>query len=180
MAFIRPLALALLVMTIIVTGCGGSKSSSLSNTSHSKEVSAATGSESNTTTTTSGKALSNSGMIAKADAVCARFKAKLAAVRGNIETMGDIVSAGTKQGAIQRAEIAELSKLTPSGSLASKWHQVLNMRRLLIEEFNQIVTAARANNKEDVDSALTASAGVEKQIYTITLHDGFPSCAKIS
>lgn len=188
MTHIRLAAFALVAITITIAGCGGgsSNTSSVANGVSSKTSSTATvDSRSSAAQALSdggyGKALSNSELIAKADAVCTRFNVAAAAARHvTIHTMQDVVNAAQKQAAIERTAVAELSKLTPPATLAHDWEQILSIRRLLIEEFNEIVTYARENNPGGVDSVLKAGSGVEAQMHTTAKRDGLISCASMS
>jgi len=153
-------ALVLAATTLIASGCGGSSKSSDTSTAASTPAqttaSSATGTTTaatNTTPTTpavhvtvaTGTPLTLAAWKAKADAICARTSAQLAAnpVKGTTKTFAIVIP---QVAADERAEVNELAKLVPPASKKQAWQTMLTDANLWAENTAALGRSAQSGH----------------------------------
>lgn len=178
---LAPLALA--VTALAISGCGGSSkttstataTSASATTTGTTTTAAAPASSSESGTT---KALTRAELIAKANAICARVKAKGATI--TVTTRQDYVTLLPSLVTYLQTAVAEMSKLTPPASLANDWQTIVADNRTLAETAGQIVTYANANDLKATSAIVSTLKQTGTQLANVTRRDGFTSCTYLS
>jgi hypothetical protein len=153
-------ALAILV-TLVSPGCGGSSKTEPSGSSRPPSKSAAV-----------------ARLIAQADPICRRLNVELAAASRASHVA--IATSALRHAALERAAVAELSKLTPPASLANDWRQIIKYRRTLAEELVKLGGYAKANDTQKVKALAVSKTRVHKKLLEIAKRDGFEHCSRVS
>jgi hypothetical protein len=175
-------ALILVAATLATTGCGGSKNESTA-TSSTAVSSIATTSVTNASSPTgstgngSGKPLSASQLVVKADAICAQLNIELN--KDRVRTEQDIVRVVPHRVTIEQAALAELSKLRPPISLARDYQQMLATRRTLIEDTSRLGSDAAAKDSQAVQVAFSSGTALIRQMAVTARRDGFKYCGQL-
>jgi hypothetical protein len=181
---------------LLTAGCGGSSKAGTTNVASTNPgststVSTNTGSTSTTASTTasttgsnsggSGKALTASQLVAKADAICGRANSELeVAEKNKVRTQQDVVRVAPERAGIERTAVTELSKLTPPASMSQDWNQIIAARKTLIEELTKLGEDAAAGNTKAEESLFTSSATVQRQLAAAAQRSGFKHCGQVS
>jgi hypothetical protein len=179
-------ALVLVVTALSIAGCGGSGKASSSSSSASSTDAGSTGAGTASTAATapasptiaSGTPLSRSRLIAKADAICQRLSAELSA-SPTISTKQELIAAASRRTALEQAALAELSKLTPPGSMAHDYQQLLAGRQTVIEDLKKLGEDTATGNTRAEDAVYASSASVIRQMAATAQRNGFKYCAKL-
>jgi hypothetical protein len=168
-------------MTLVTLSACGSTSKTSSNTaapsattaSSDQPVSAPASSEEIRIDT--GKPLSRSAWIAKADAICLRTNIKLSSTTAR--TQQDFARLLPQAAAYERAEATELSKLVPPPSMARDWQQIV----IGIQKFGEFSARAgeyaRVNNFSAALPIATAGNNAQREFVAIAKQDGFKVCS---
>ena len=176
--------LVLVVTVLSIAGCGGSGKASSNSVSSTDAGSTSAGATSASTTTpgttaiASGTPLSRSRLIAKADAICQRLSAELSA-SPTISTKQELIAAASRRTALEQAALAELSKLTPPGSMAHDYQQLLAGRQTVIEDLKKLGEDTATGNTRAEDAVYASSASVIRQMAATAQRNGFKYCAKL-
>jgi hypothetical protein len=164
-------ALALAVTALAVSGCGGSTKSS-----SQTALSTPTATSPKTEPANSTGPLNRAALVAKADAICRGVNAKRATV--HLTTNQQIIRELPHVAAYERAEIAELGKLTPPASMASDWQEILVGNRILAENTAKVAEYTKADNVTAAHALMTTTTQAENQMIATAQRDGFKDCAK--
>jgi hypothetical protein len=117
-------------------------------------------------------------LIAQADPICRRLNVELAAASRASHVA--IATSALRHAALERAAVAELSKLTPPASLANDWRQIIKYRRTLAEELVKLGGYAKANDTQKVKALAVSKTRVHKKLFEIAKRDGFEHCSRVS
>jgi len=166
----------LVVVSLVVVGCGGSKTGS-STTNSSNATSTNTASQTSTTKPASNDTPVTEHMIAKADLICAKLSTELD--RDHISSEADIARVIPHRVALETVALNSLSKLTPPSSIASDYGSMLATRSKLIAQLREINAAVAAKNKKTVQSVLAASTIIARRMAATAQHDGFHHCGEL-
>lgn len=151
-------ALTLMATTLAASGCGGSSAS---------------------------QRLTRGELIAKADAICNRAKAKRASVKittqQKITKQQETGRAMSQVAAYEHAAAAELAKLTPPTSMAGDWNQIVAATQTLAADIVRVSEYAKANRLKAASGLIFPAIGeAERQIVTTARRNGFKDCARIA
>jgi hypothetical protein len=121
--------------------------------------------------------LSRARLIARAEAICERFNAEIAAVAAKNTSVAEIERQVPRNAALELAALGELSKLTPPSTMAREWRAILGYRRALVGQLVELARAAKQSDARAI-STLTAAKGREHELLlSAATHAGFRSCA---
>jgi hypothetical protein len=143
----------LTLSALVAWGCGGSSSVRSSNS------------------------LTHAELITKADTICGLVNARLGLT--TVSSRREIAQVFPKLAALERTELAELSKLQAPPELASDWRQILAGVQTLSEDSTRYGQAAKKKNLTGVEATLAAGEKVRQQAATVAKHDGFNDCAHV-
>ncbi|HEY2142002.1 MAG TPA: hypothetical protein VGG98_08080 [Solirubrobacteraceae bacterium] len=118
-------------------------------------------------------------MIARADAICRRLNAELAASKPASQGVHEIARVAPRRAALEQAAVSELSKLMPPAKIAREWQRVVAYRRTLAQELVKAAQFARANDIAAIRSLATSKARGHKELNAIAIRAGFTDCARI-
>jgi hypothetical protein len=169
-------ALMLVAAMLSASGCGGSKSGSGATTSSVAAPSTTATGQTTSSSVASGKPLSASELVAKADAICAQLNRELG--KDNIRSREDVLRVVPHRVAIEQAALTELSKLTPPAVIASGYRQILAARRTLIEETTKLGEYTQANNNRAMVPVYKSSVAVARRMALAAHHAGFKDCGR--
>lgn len=158
------LAPVLTVLAVLAAGCGGSSSTSGSNTS------------------------SRTNFVAQSDPICKQVSLERTAANKAVETAH---SSTTKELAVlarvapavaadENQAILRLRSLKPPSSLTSDWQILLTGMQQLASDTTQIASDAKANKLKDVESVTSSGRKVRQQLTEIATRDGFTYCGRTS
>lgn len=175
-------ALVLAATTLAASGCGGSTKNSSTTTATGATATTATTSAASPTTTAvirppTGKPLTRSQWIAKADAICARANTRVSSI--TIVSEKEFTRQIPQVATYNRTETGELSKLVPPASMTSAWTRLLKEYALYDEYTNRIAQYAQANNYISAGPVLHTAEKIRAQIAALAKSDGFKQCSKL-
>ena len=186
-------------------GCGGEGSASKSsasvaattNRSSSAVTSAATkpspasGATSNGTTpapagsgapASGATSAASPGVIAQADAICARRNSELATINASSEHLSAIASASSRSAAVEQRALGELTRLKPPANVAHDYHQVLAFSAVAAERLTKLSQRARSKDLAAVLATKAAYAkGLKAQLRLLVAANraGLKDCAVV-
>jgi hypothetical protein len=163
---IAPL-LALGVLALAVTGCGGSSKAT------GTHVSSASSGTRSTTRAPSGS------FVARAEAVCRRVNTEIVALKAKSASAAEVKRIVPQTIAIEREGLARLEKLEPPASLAHDWQRMLGYRRMLARQLAQLLDIAQKNDGTSVKPLAAAKKRLHTSLSTVATSNGFTACAKI-
>jgi hypothetical protein len=168
-----------LATTLAAAGCGGSSKTTSTTASTAASPTAtqstATTASTQTTSPTPGPALTRAALIARADAICAHLHAQLATLSTNSRNGFAVVL--PRAAAYERAEVAQLSTLTPPASMAEEWQRVLSGAKKFAEGSAKAGEYAQAKNTAAMNKAIGATSKTQQQSLTIAKRAGFKQCS---
>ena len=170
MLYIRLAAVAAIAAMLAAAGCG--KSSTTATTG-----SAATAASTDAVAKT-GSALSDAALIAKANAICGRVNAKVAAIDARTPNSNEFGQRVTQTANAESNGILALRGLTPSASMTNDWQQIVASAHTLAEETSQLGAYLQVKDSRS-RAQLSNISAIEAQIRAITKRDGFKDCAQI-
>ncbi len=173
-------ALALVATTFVASGCGGSSkaaSTAVSTTVAQTSVSTTTTAPATTIKISSGRPLSRSTWIAKAETICGRTNTELDTIR--IKTEQQFASLLPQAAAYDHAEATELSKLVPPTTMADDWRQIVTDFQKFGEYTQVVANYALADNLTGARSIYVKGKRTHEQATRIAKHDGFKECSLI-
>jgi hypothetical protein len=172
----RLTALALVATALAASGCGSSAKSSTQTTSSSLATSSTQATSPPTTQTPAQSGpLTRATLIAKADEICRRINAKRGTIK--ITSMQDFVRYLLPLATEERAELAELRRLTPPPSMASDWRAILAGNRTIAADYAKIAEYVRANNEiRGVHGLFAVTARAQARITATARRAGFKDC----
>jgi hypothetical protein len=176
--------LVLVMAVLAIAGCGSSSKtgSSASSTSAGSTSPATTASSTTTpasTTASAGPPLSKSQLVARADAICKQLNAGLDSEKNKVRTQQDIIRVVALRVGLEQTALTELSKLTPSASMAQDYQQLLKTRQTLIEDTKKLGEDAAANNSKAETPVYVSSAALIRQMAKTAKHDGLTYCGAL-
>jgi len=155
MKSLRPLAL--IAVTLVVTGCGGS-----SNTS---------------STDSHGHAASRVQLVAEADAICQRMSAEFAADKPANSSIPEIVRFAPARAVREQKVVAELSQLTPPATIAGGLQKIIAYRRTLALELADLARVAKAKDAAAIRALAKSKAAMHRELIAAATAAGLTSCA---
>jgi hypothetical protein len=176
-------AVALAATALTASGCGSSKAGTAkrpTNASTTAESSTAPASTPQLTTSgiplASGKPLSRSAWIAKAENICARSNTKASTI--SITRFNEYATALPQIALYTRKEARELSRLVPPPSKAHDWTQIVDGLWMDAQYVDDAAEAFRHNaTNAAVAPAVTRANSLHEQLNQIAKRDGFNECA---
>ncbi len=183
MLHIQFVALTLVAIALVASGCGGSSKTESATTAAAVTTPTTTTTPATPPVTTksvklaTGTPLTRARLIAEAEAICEREHTKLMTV--SLKTQSDYARETPQVAIYDSTEFHELSKLVPPASMDKGWVQVLSLDQLLSEYVNQIANYAQAKNYSSVASVLQVAEQVRRQLYALTKLDGIKNCLEL-
>lgn len=148
-------------------GCGGSKAAQTTKTQSTQQSASAT--------SPSGQ-VSQSELVAKANAVCARLRAEGTATvirsRQEYSTKLPLVAQHYQTAA------AELAALTPPASMKQDWQQLITAHRRIAADTLKILPYIEAQNRAKTRRLYSDEQGLNRNIVTIAARDGYTECGR--
>jgi hypothetical protein len=191
------LALALATVTLAVAGCGSGTANSTASTAATAPSTAPTSSQaaptsSQTTPTSSQTAPSTApttatpapsakpkGPVAiRADAICGRRNRELVAATSKTPSLPGVAKVGRRRIAIERAELAELGKLSPPAAIARDWREFIAAARRAVQDLAQVVAGASRSELAQVNSAGHLYAGAVSESHAAAQLAALGRCAE--
>jgi hypothetical protein len=174
--------LMLVAVTLSATGCGGSKGGTNTATSSAAASVATTpitsaSSQTGATGNGSGKPLSASQLVARADAICARLNTKLG--RDVVHNQPEVARVAPHRAAIEQAALTELSRLLPPASMATDYQQMLAVRHTLIEDTIKLGIDAKAGYAQAERPVYSSSTALVGQMAATAQRNGFKHCGQL-
>ncbi len=177
MLFVHIATLALATTAFAASGCGGS--------SDAKTTAATTPTTTSTPVTTpepviaavkavSGRPLTHSQWVAKANAICTSLNAELTANPANAKK--SIAVAMLQVVAYERSELGQLSKLVPPAADARNWQTFLTDEQQATENTAALAKAAESGKFTVKDPLVTTTNALRTDFMRIARHDGMVEC----
>lgn len=178
---IRHAALALIAVVIFLPGCGSGKTGGRSlSTSGQVASNGSSGAPVPSGLPTGGKPLSKAKLIARADVICARLNAQLAAAKDVVTNdQATIAQIASRRSNTEQTALLRLRKLTPPTSLLRDWEQILAYRGMVVSDLAKVAEAAASNNRKAANSVLLAATDIVKRLSATAKRAGFSECGKI-
>lgn len=150
--------LSLLVVSVMVAACGG-----------------ATRAPREPVITRKNGTLTKQDLIAAADPICRRIKARRTGV-----VPGSPRDAHRLPGLVgdEWRAIDELSRLSPPPSMAYDWRQMLNDTRTMAEFTAAVASYSQAGYQGEVSTLLAMITEGERKLHRLARRDGFGGCAQ--
>jgi hypothetical protein len=142
---------ALAAISLAVSGCGGSSKTG---------------------------PLTRAELIAKADAICARFHTELHA-HGS-KTPQELARNVPLLASYEQTAGAELRKLTAPASMANDWKQIVDSVQTLANDTAKVAPYAKENKLQAAQSLISEGQQVQQQALAMAKRDGFNQCAQAS
>jgi hypothetical protein len=168
--------IAILALAVTASGCGGSKSSEKTNSNANTQSAPQTTSHNEEAAV--GKLSSRTSLVTKADAICARVNAKRASIK--YRTQQDYLTKIPALAAYEKTAIAEMSKLTPSTSIAGDWVQILRATQRIAADTGKLARYIEAGNNVVTEQLSTDAQAAQRRIAAIAARDGFKECGRIT
>jgi hypothetical protein len=163
--------LALGTIALLAAGCG--KSSSRSAATDTR----AAGTPSTASERGQGPALTRARYVARANAICARAKARSKQIKAKNTT--ELELALPQAAAYQRLAYLEFSKLAPPVSMAEDWRQIVTNWQVIAATIIKLYEGARANLPASAGTPLWSTLGQStERLRLIARRDGLRTCAR--
>jgi hypothetical protein len=159
-------------IAVIVSGCGSDARRSTA--TDAKQVTARPAAP------LRGVGLSASQFDAKANSICQKFGAELAAGNNSIRKTQDFARVVPARVAIEQAELAQLSRLRAPAPLANDWHWVLSYKRNIVEEFIKLGGVAGANDERGTREVLASMASIGEFLANVAKRAGLDGCTSVA
>jgi hypothetical protein len=166
---------ALFSIVVALVGCGQSSSSKTRSPGITSTTAAA--STTNTSAPSPSGALTRAELIAKADAICAGANARFGSLK--VTSTAELGHALAQEGAFNRVQAVELSKLIPPASMSSDWKLIVDGVRRLGSYATKLSTYTLTNNSTAGPPLLLASSRDRNHILAIAKRDGFRECPPV-
>ncbi len=169
---------------LLAVGCGGSSKSATTTASTADQPTNSTVAASASDTATQatepvklagGKPLSQKQWIAKGDAICAQLLAELEA--DPITSLAGFARVMPQAAAYERAEVAQLLKLTPPASKMADWQQFLNDTSQWAADTQKLGELAQVGKFSATSPIARATINIQKELTGIAKRDGFHKCS---
>jgi hypothetical protein len=118
-------------------------------------------------------------VIARADAICQRLNAELAANLPKQVTTQLVAALTPRNAVLEQKAVSELAKLEPPKASAQQWQQVISYRRALAHALTELTTAAKADNQASIKRLSQYKQDVRGKLLVAGEHVGFSSCQKL-
>lgn len=161
------MALVLVGLTVVISGCGGSAKTGTS-------TSATLSTPSTSATSTAPASDSRAVFIAHAEPICARLNAQLDAA--NVKTQADLIRVLSQAAVYEQAELEELKKLTPPASIADDWRRMLAYTHVWSINSAKAGNAAKAKDFKASAALVSKTTAIEERLATVAKHSGFKQC----
>ena len=155
------LAVGLSLMTLVGAGCDSSSSRS------SVGRVAARGAPS-----------PNARFISSADEICRRFALALSHSRPRSLRGSDLAKNALDHERIERAAVAQLTRLTVPASLSSDWRRIIEYKKLLAAELHTVSRAWKTDDKLVLNVLGNSKRKNHLALLKLATHDGFKSCGE--
>jgi hypothetical protein len=142
-------AVALAMTTLAIAGCGSSP-----------------------------KPLTRAGLTSKANAICRRVAAKLAAsTKGGVSGQQALAHIAPE---LASSALAELSQLVPPEDLSSEWKGFVADAEIIAENTAKLGEYAKTNNLNATRGVILSTEKVQKQMQATAQRIGFADCEQIA
>lgn len=171
--FALPIALAVLA----IAGCGGH-----SGATASSQKSRPAGTTASTRSSSAPGTGSTAGFVAKADAICRRVNAELAAGgvrRGKRVALGTIGRMASRNAAIERKGLARLESLAVPGAISVVWQRVLADRTALSRQLTELAEVVPRKDASAIKALGTTKKRLHADLSKAAKQGGFEDCGKL-
>jgi hypothetical protein len=170
MLFAQLAALALAVISLVASGCGGSsKTGSTATAAALPPIPAAA---------TTGKPLTKTELIATADAICAHTNHKLSGL--TIVDKNEFARLIPEVAVYFASEAEELNKLVATGAIKPSWATMLKDFYRYGEDVGQVARYDQAKNFKASVPILQTAEALHQELEVLAKHEGFTNCARLS
>jgi hypothetical protein len=174
MPYIRAIAVALVVTAFVISGCGGSTSSSSRSQAPVHAVS-------QRATATNGLPLSREALIARADAICKSINARLNSTV--LSSRRQVERFFPRMASFERKALSELRALVPPPSLSRDWSNVIASIETLADNTTKFSEALKSLDGAELNRAAQALAAsnyrTRKPMLEAAANAGFSECAHV-
>jgi hypothetical protein len=170
--------LALGATALAVAGCGGSSKAGMTATKTSTSSLPPAVAPSPTPKLASGRPLSRSVWVAKANAICARTNARVKASK--IKSRQEFARVIPQIALYEKTAAVELAELVPPRNKTGDWQKIVTGFRLTGEYLTKVATMVRDESPSSVQSSrslVIAGNEARTRIVGIATADGLKSCA---
>jgi hypothetical protein len=116
--------------------------------------------------------------IARADAICQRLDAELAAGEPKHLSVRQLASRAPLHAALEQKAVVSLGKLAPPSSLAGDWRQILSLREGLAQALAEVGRDARRGDQPGIQAVATSKKRLHAALFGLASHDGFRYCSQ--
>lgn len=169
MRHVRLAAIAIAASILGAAGCGESSS-----TTTGAKGTAATSTAAATTT----PALTKAALIAKADAICRRVNAKIAATDARYSNSKEFQQRVSLIAGDERSGLPSLNELTPPVSMEGEWKKIVVGAETLAEETGKLGAYIKTKDATISRAQFARVDEVERQMLGITRRVGLKDCAR--
>lgn len=176
MARIRLAALTVVAVTgLTATGCG---SSTHNTPARPTRISAPTPVSAPGQNTIAKKTnpLKRAQLIAKADAICGRNKARRKLLRSGVSR--SFVAILPQLTAYEQAFYHQLATLTPPAAMTGDWNQMVAFAQTMAESTAEVNRDAQTNTTKGVQQLFMVFDQARRQFQSSAMHSGVPVCAQ--
>ena len=160
-------ALVLVATALIVAGCGGSSKTQSSSSASAGSGAGETGASSE---------LTNSELIAKADAICARANAELSS--SSVKSEQDYATVMPQDAAYFESEAGQLRGLKPPAGMEKDWNQIVANFQVIAEDIAKVGEYAQKKTLARGAALYKAANEARQQIFAIAKRNGFKVCSQ--
>lgn len=163
-------------MVLLMGGCG----------SGAHNTSSGTGSPTKTSATTAGTARSSqpsssvrSSFVQRADAICVRVNAELAAARPAGSSVSDTVKVVSLHATIEHEGLNRLEALTPPVALTRDWKLVLHYRRTLADELTLLLNDTSRGHTAAISALGASKARAHHTLLSVATRAHLQVCGNV-
>jgi len=150
--------LAVIATVLVLSGCGGGGTAF---------------------TEASGETTSTSPVIVRADAICRRLNAELAAEPPKSVSTQEIERLSPRNAALEQGAVARLAKLHPPAALEGEWLRVLAYRHRLADALDELAQAAKAGDEASIHKLGESKERLRKELLEVGRRVGFTYCQEV-
>lgn len=160
----------------LLAGCGGGSGTSKTSASSASTTSGSQGSSQANSTPAP---LSSAELIARADPICRRVNAEIAASKPKSASPAEILRVVPGNAALEKRAVAALQRLKPPRALTGDWTTILADRRMLAEQLVELVGAAQKNDVTTLHKLAQSKARLHKSLEAAGRRVGFVYCGEV-